>query len=98
MYKVKTKFCNSILVTSVFDSNKVEVYRNQYMFDQIREDWTYVEDWKIKMYVPPIPANVGRFVIYIYNPQKGTHYFPKIECKLAEIYEGSKDYSTTINP
>ncbi|MGB1003776.1 MAG: ArnT family glycosyltransferase [Salibacteraceae bacterium] len=96
--QASTEIMNCLIISSVFDTNGVEVYTNKYMFDQVNEDWTDVKGWKIKMYLPPFPENVGRFVTYIYNPQKKLHYFPRIDCKLAEIYEGSKDYSQIINP
>lgn len=85
--KASSKIMHALVISSVFDTNGVEVYTNKYMFDQVSENWSNTKDWKIKMYLPPFPKSVGRFVTYIYNPKKEKHVFPKIECKLAEIQQ-----------
>jgi hypothetical protein len=89
--EASSEVMHMLIITSVFDTNGTEVYTNKYMFDQVSENWKDKNGWKIKMYLPPFPENVGRFVTYFYNPKKEQHLFPRVECKLAEIYEGSKD-------
>ena len=74
--QASTEIIHCLIVSSAFDTNGVEVYTNKYMFDQVKEDWTDVKGWKIKMYLPPFPANVGRFVAYIYNLSKGRVLLP----------------------
>jgi len=87
--EASSEIMHLLIISSVFDSNGVEVYTNKYSFSRVSENWMNKKDWKIKVYLPPFPKNVARFVTYIYNPNKEHHVFPQIQCKLAEIHEGS---------
>jgi hypothetical protein len=87
----------TLIISTVFDTNGVEVFSNKYSFSQVSENWKNKKGWKIKLYLPPFPANVGRFVTYIYNPNKEHHLFPRVECKLAEISKGKWASKPSIN-
>ncbi|MGK0285264.1 MAG: hypothetical protein ACI9GM_000297 [Salibacteraceae bacterium] len=88
----------TLIITSVFDTNGVELMNCKYSFSQVCENWTDKKGWKVKLYLPPLPESSGRFVTYIFNPNMEQHLFPRIECELAEISVGELNSKEALNP
>lgn len=80
-----TSLMHTYLICSLSDTTGTEIFSNKFFFSQVNENWTNEKNWKIKLFLPPFPANAGRFKAFIHNPKLETHRLPKIEASLVSI-------------
>lgn len=78
------------IITTLFDTTGTEIFSAKYDLGLVSEHWKERGKWRVKQFLPPFPANAGRFVSYIYNPKGEQHSFEIISTKLAVVSEPEK--------